>query len=115
MTRYIFPAFDIDDLNISFLGNTPEGTDFREMRDRLLTSGMSHILLPNGYLHFANPLDGRMFDPLCFDTKRTNEHGDCPIVRIDHEAILGYNESSIVEEIAPSFEGLVERIIQGVI
>jgi hypothetical protein len=41
-------------------------------------------------------------------------HGDAPIVQIDHEDILSHNRKGrIVQEIAPSFHNFVERVIAG--
>jgi hypothetical protein len=50
------------------------------------------------------------YDPVCFDLNRMRGR-DCPVVGIDHEAILCYNRVRVAVELAPTFRDLVERTI----
>lgn len=107
VTRYIFPAFEFRD--VFFFANTPEGTAFREFRDRVyLDECMSPKLLSAGYLQFGNPYETN-YDPVCFDMNRASET-DAPIVQIDHEWILCDDKIVVVREIAPSLATLIESL-----
>ncbi len=109
--RYIFPTFDVGGLFL--FGNTPEGTDYHELRVKLYENHeLFPPLLSNGYIQFANPDTGD-FDPVCFDMNRPVGVYDAPIVRIDHESILIDGQIVITDEIADSFTCFITRIIHG--
>ncbi|MHB0998586.1 MAG: SMI1/KNR4 family protein [Armatimonadota bacterium] len=106
-SRYIFPGFDAG--GIFFFGNTPEGTDYWELRERIfLDPGIRDTLLPRGYIEFGKR-DQTIYDPICFDMNRKSMT-DCPIVQIEHEyAFDGIIE--IVCQVAPSFRELLETVV----
>jgi hypothetical protein len=109
VSRYIFPAFEIPP--IILLANTGQ-TLYHEMsmamtRDKV----MSGILLKNSYAQFARPSTGDS-DPVCFDFNRKRKDGDCPIVRISHHTIIFNSLVYVMEEMAPSFYGLVDRFVR---
>jgi hypothetical protein len=52
------------------------------------------------------------YDPVCFDLRRRDADGDCPIVKFDHEDILTGETLTVVGELAPSFRQLVEDVIR---
>jgi hypothetical protein len=110
VTRYIFPSFETPKAGIFLFGNTPEGTDLHELRDRAVSPDLSPILLANGYVEFAKPEDGINYDAICFDMNRLDEHGDCPIVQIEHEWILCDNRLVVVGQLAGSFAELIGRV-----
>jgi len=108
LTRYIFPAFEFSDL--WFFANTPEGTDYYELRDRIFCDeALFKSLWPAGFIQFANPAGGN-YDPVCFDLNHGSKN-DCPIVQIDHEGILCYDTIKIVKQIARSFRDFLESAI----
>ena len=108
VTHYAFPTLELP--SVTLFANTGEG-HFYEFADRLFhDKGLAEVLLPKGYLQFGSP-DGGDYDPVCFDTNRRNGHGDCPIVRIDHEAVLQHREIVVTDEIAPSFAALLEKFL----
>jgi hypothetical protein len=109
VTRYVFPAFDTDTLSLS--ANTPEGT-FREFRKRVFGDPMFvAVILSAGYIPFAQP-DECNYDPVCFDTRRRDTSGECPIVRLEHESILCNGVIGDTEEISPSFAALVDEFVR---
>ena len=109
VNRYLFPAFEISPLIL--LANTGQ-TLYHEMsmamtRDKVL----SEILLKNGYAHFARPSTGDS-DPVCFDFNRKTSEGECPIVRISHHTIVFNSIVHVLDEIAPSFQELVDNYLR---
>jgi hypothetical protein len=50
------------------------------------------------------------YDAICFDLRRTSR-GDCPIVRVDHEAPLMHGRLGKVDTIYGSFRELMEDVI----
>ena len=76
--------------------------------------GLTDILLPQGFIQFGRALDGAAYDPICFDTQRQRHGGDCPVVRLDHEAALVGLRVRRVAELAPTFRELVSLIIEDV-
>jgi hypothetical protein len=108
ISRYIFPSFEAGD--VAFLGNTPEGTDCYELRERLFKDGvLSAALLRGGYIQIGNPA-GVNYDPICFVPEGGED--DRPLVQIDHEGILIHDELHIMEEIAPSLSHLMSKVIE---
>jgi hypothetical protein len=65
-------------------------------------------LIPRGMVQFGKG-PGICYDPVCFDLRRRAKNGDCPVLQLDHEALLCYSRIEIVAELAPSFRALVER------
>jgi len=63
----------------------------------------------NLYLPIGQP-EGGNYDRLCLDLNRT-KHGDCPIVQLDHEAILLNEKIEIVAELAPSYKKLITTVL----
>jgi hypothetical protein len=109
ISRYIFPSFEAPPLIL--LANTGQAL-YNEMhtaifRDQIL----SQVLLQHQLVQFARPAGGD-YDPVCFDLNRRDARGECPVVRVDHEAVLMNATPRITEEICPSFEGFVERFIR---
>lgn len=108
ITRYIFPGFEA--AGLFFLANTPEGTDYDELRTRIFSDWALYTALHReGFLQFARPEDGSDYDPVCFDLNRSNSE-DRPIVRIDHEYILCDDIVKVSDEIAGSFRELISPI-----
>lgn len=85
ISRYVFDGFGVDD--IWFYANRGEKTweDLSQaiFRDQTIF----RVTTSNGFIHFARSSEGS-YDPLCFDIRHRNNSGECPIVRLDHEAIL---------------------------
>jgi len=110
ISRYRFGEFEVGP--IRFFANTGQNV-FHELsswgfQDRYL----SPVLLEQGLLQFGQP-DTAIYDPVCFDTKRS-KRADAPIVVVDHEDILSRNRKGrIIEEIAGSFRDFVERTLAG--
>jgi hypothetical protein len=68
-------------------------------------------LLPNGYAQFGQG-PNTDYDPICFDFRQRQHNGDCPIVRLDHEAILCEGRIWETAQLAPNFRSLVRGTIQ---
>ncbi len=64
----------------------------------------THLFLPIG-----QPEDGN-YDRICLDLNRLNS-GDCPVVQLDHEAILLKEKIKIVAELAPSYKRLIANVL----
>jgi hypothetical protein len=67
------------------------------------------VLFPLGFIPFGKASDS--YDPICFDAKRAAADGDCPIIRIEHEAVLCHSVIGERQQIADSFRGLVEKVV----
>ena len=63
--------------------DTPAGRPLRPLRD-LLNSWQQ--LLDTGFIPFAQWGDG--WGPMCFDSAKRGADGDCPVVWMDHEALI---------------------------
>jgi hypothetical protein len=72
--------------------------------------GLWDALTPQGYIQFARPGTGD-YDPICFDTRRRQKGGDCPIVQIDHEEILCNWRIREVAQLAGSFRELMDTAL----
>lgn len=88
----------------------PSDRGIREVEHWIFNSHMSDICLENGYVIIGE--DGNNAGYLCFDTnspirKGLREDIDYPIVLVTH----GTKSIVILEEIARSFEDLVEKIL----
>jgi hypothetical protein len=112
LTNYRWSDIYVDRLKL--LSNPP-GLGFDGFAAELFQDPeLIDILLPGGFVQFARPLDGRTYDPICFDTNRMQADGDCPVVRIDHEDALVLSKLTTIEQLAPSFRDLVLIIISAV-
>lgn len=105
VSRYAFPAFEVGPLML--YANTGENLLWELTTRAFADPVMSAFLLQNGFLQFGNPYFYN-YDPVCFDTSRSLDE-ECPIVQIDHEAILCDSTIRVVKEISPSFLTFAER------
>lgn len=64
----------------------------------------SHLFLPIGQPEQGN------YDRVCLDLNRL-KRGDCPVVQLDHEAILLKDKIKIVAELAPSYKRLITTVL----
>jgi len=111
ISRYIYPGFQGG--GIFFFANTPEGTDWLELRTRTFNDPiLSKVLLSNRLLPFGLP-DEANYDQICFDAGRRNYRGDCPIVVVDHKAVLQFEKIRIIKELSPSFSEWITNITGG--
>ena len=60
------------------------------------------------YVEFGKAAGGS-YDPVCFDLKRGKDR-DCPLVRIDHEAVLIDKKPVVTAELAPSFRAWLQAL-----
>lgn len=89
----------------------PPGPTLDALRDNLTADPvLTDVLSPLGFMPFGKR-SGANYDPVCFDTRRRLEGGDCPVVQIEHEAVLCNRRVGEWWEIASSFRGLVEAVI----
>lgn len=108
VSRYIFPGFEAG--GILFFGNTPEGTEYYELRERIFKDRLLFdALSSNGFIQFGTA-DWVNYDPVCFDYNRRSV-SDCPVVRIDHEGVLCSDVVRVVEQIASSFRDFLESVV----
>lgn len=83
---------------------------FYELSNRAFwDEGIFPLLHKHGLLQFGLPHEAN-YDPVCFDMLHCN-HGDAPIVQLDHEEILLRNRIRIVRQIAPSFSQFMQSAI----
>jgi hypothetical protein len=88
----------------------PPGPDLSTLERAIFRDpGLVEVLIPNALVQFGKAGGGH-YDPVCFDMRRRSK-ADAPIVRVEHEAILCHRRLGEVDEIAPSFRDLVERVI----
>jgi hypothetical protein len=91
-----------------FFGNPP-GTDLRDLADQMFGDPvMNATLLPAGFARFGLAPNGS-YDPICFDVKRFT-HGDCPVVRFNHESILIHGKLGSAEQVFDSFRDMIVAI-----
>jgi len=64
----------------------------------------AHLFLPIGQPELGN------YDRVCLDLTRLKS-GDCPVVQLDHEAILLKEKVEIVAELAPSYKKLIATVL----
>ena len=67
------------------------------------------ICSANKFLPVGQPEEGN-YDRICLDLNRMKS-GDCPVVQLDHEAILLKEKIKIVRELAPSYAKLVAKVL----
>lgn len=109
LTSYRWSEVDLGRLRL--LPNPP-GTGFDRFATELFADrGLVEVLLRQGFIPFARAVDCAMYDPICFDTKRQRHGGDCPVVRLSHEAALIRFRTKQVAELAPTFRDLISLII----
>ena len=68
------------------------------------------VLLPLGLIPFGRGCGGS-YDPICFDIKHRNAAGDCPVVRVEHEAVLCDLRLGKTWQVAASFRDLVGTVV----
>jgi len=109
VTRYIFPAFEIDSLIL--LANTGK-TLYHEMYMAMAHDAvLSQVLLKDGFAQFALPNCGHA-DPVCFDLNDRSAEGECPIVRVSHHDIVSNSRVRVMEKMAPSFIEFVDQYVR---
>jgi len=64
----------------------------------------AHLFLPIGQPEESN------YDRVCLDLNRL-KRGDCPVVQLDHEAILLKNKIKIIAELWPSYKKLIKDVL----
>ena len=102
---------EVDLRSYRLLANPP-GADLRGLLTEMLSDkALWEKLVPNGYLQFGKAPDLN-YDPVCFDFKTRLRDGDCRVVQIDHEEILGNDRIRQAREIAPTFRQLILQTIE---
>jgi hypothetical protein len=72
-------------------------------------SVLDELLFPLGLIPFGYASDN--YDPLCFDTRRRDGDGNCPVIRVEHEAVLRDLRLGESWEVAESFRSLMYAAI----
>ena len=100
ISRYIFDSFEIGEMCIFANRGDSSYEDLSQaiFRDQLIFQ----TTVSNGFIQFSRPSDGS-YDPVCFDIRKRNRSGEYPVVRLNHEYILQFEEIKVVENIWPSF------------
>jgi hypothetical protein len=62
------------------------------------------------FLPIGQPEEGN-YDRICLDLSRL-KRGDCPLVQLDHEAMLLKDKIEIIAELAPSYRTLVAKVLE---
>ena len=106
ISRYIFDGFDIDKLTLfANLGDEA----FEELCQSIFRDDIIfQTTTSKGFIQFANPSDGS-YDPVCFDIRKRKKNKEYPVVRLDHEKILQYEEITIVELLYSSLLDLMKK------
>jgi hypothetical protein len=107
--RYVFADFEVGPLWLP--ANTGEPLFYELSTFFVKDAHLFGTLIQNGFLPFARP-DTGCYDPICFDTKRKLTHGEFPIVRVEHEAILCFDRIGSVWDVAPSFLDFVINSVE---
>lgn len=68
-------------------------------------------LAEGNFVQFGRGADAD-YDPVCFDLNSRLPNGDCPIVKVNHEELLGRGRVHIVKNLAGSFRELIEGTIR---
>ena len=111
INRYAFPAFDIGPVRL--FANTGEAELYEELRSRIFADKvMAGVLLAQGYVQFGWAT-GFWYDPVCFHLNSRRGGGECPLVHLDHEAVLQHDQIQVVKHVAPSFLDLLEGALSG--
>lgn len=107
-TRYRWLEFPVPGLAVLYENGSevPLETVLRRIAS---LNGFSRRLLSRGMLPFGNE-EGGSFDPICFDCRRRRRDGDCPVLRIDHEAVILQDDDRPWETwpVAESFRDFLE-------
>lgn len=97
--------------DFAILFANPPGNGLKALLAKMTCDrAMTDVLFPLGLIPFGQASDGR-YDPVCFDTARRAGRGDCPVMRIEHEAVLCNQRVSDSWEIAGSFRSFVEAVV----
>lgn len=99
------------DLECLRLFGNPPSADFTAYANEMFADPvMNHTLLPARYARFALAADV-CYDAICFDLNRMRD-GDCPVVRIEHESVLCFDQVDSIETVFPSCRAMMEHIIE---
>jgi hypothetical protein len=110
--RYTFPSFEAGPIRMYSVGIRESQDDYMELQKAALRDkNLVPMLFKNGYLPFARP-ENDNYDQICFDYRREGKKKEPAVVTIDHEEILCNSRIKVVEVIAASFDGLLDRIIE---
>ena len=110
LTNYRWPEVHLRRLRL--LPN-PSGPGFDAfVRGLFQDQGLVDVLLAHGFIQFGRAVDGAIYDPICFDSRRRRRGGDCPVVRLNHESALLNCRIKLVTELAPTFRDLVKGTIE---
>jgi hypothetical protein len=90
------------------LPNEP-ASDLQPLADAMFADPvLNNTFLPARYVRFALAVDA--YDPICFDLNRM-AHGDCPIVRLEHESILMHDTIGACDTLFATFRECVLAVI----
>ena len=94
---------------IRLLPNFP-AADLQPLADSMFADPvMNNTLHDEKLVRFG--LSRQNYDPICFDLKRMS-HGDCPIIRLEHEAILTNDRIGESDKLFDSFRDFVVDTIE---
>lgn len=98
ISRYIIDDFEIG--NLWFYANRGD-QEYEEFAQAIFRNSIIfEVTVSNGYLHFARPADGS-YDPVCFDIRK-RKNKEFPVVRLNHESILQFEQITVVETLYPT-------------
>jgi hypothetical protein len=99
------------DLDCYMLLANPPGDDLSGLLETIVSDRRwFDVLSASRLVQFAK-IGSDNFDAVCFDLSRFRKN-DCPVVQVDHEAILCHDRVEIVRQLAPSFRELVVQTIE---
>lgn len=102
---------EVDLVGFVTLWSNPPGPSLSLLLDKLRADPrFVEVLFPLGFLPFGKA-SGGSYDPVCFDLHRRNADGDCPVVRVEHEAVLCDGRIGDQWELADSFRTLVQDVV----
>ncbi|MBI1347016.1 hypothetical protein GC163_12080 [bacterium] len=85
--EYAFQAFAIGETLVH--GNLISAED--NLKGLLEDQYLTDTLVDAGFLPFGRPASGN-YDRICFDARQMKRNSDAPIVRMDHESILSFDQ-----------------------
>lgn len=106
ISRYIFNPFEVGEICLfaNCGNNSHDELGSAIFRDEIIF----RTTTSKGFIQFSRPADGS-YDPVCFDIRKRKKKKECPIVRLDHEDILQFEQIKVVDHIAGSFIEVITR------
>ena len=95
---------------VTLLANPPGSGLENLLKEMTADRVFVDVLFPLGLIPFGRA-PGGSYDPLCFDTNRRHSDQDCPVVRVEHEAVLCNLRMGESSQVASSCRSMMEIVV----